>query len=96
MKVLIDQNISFRIIPLIQQAFPEIQHVRDLNLINYPDFQVFQFARLNGYGTILTLDEDFYNIQLEHGTPPKVIWIRALKFSGNDKWRMPSMPDLFA
>lgn len=35
------------------------------------------FAREHRFSAILTLDEDFYNIQLEHGTPPKVIWVRT-------------------
>ncbi|MBX2926804.1 MAG: hypothetical protein KF852_03115 [Saprospiraceae bacterium] len=25
----------------------------------------------------MTLDEDFYNIQLIHGSPPKIIWFRT-------------------
>jgi predicted nuclease of predicted toxin-antitoxin system len=77
MKLLLDQNISFRIIKMIESGLPDIHHVRDLDLTNFPDFQIFQFARAHGYDAILTLDEDFYNIQLEHGVPPKVIWLRT-------------------
>lgn len=77
MKILIDQNISFRLIPRIQDSFPEISHVRDFGLLNFNDFKIFMFAREHRFSAILTLDEDFYNIQLEHGTPPKVIWVRT-------------------
>ncbi|MCF8247834.1 MAG: DUF5615 family PIN-like protein [Saprospiraceae bacterium] len=77
MKILVDQNISFRLVPRIQSAFPQTMHVKDYGLIDYNDFRIFQFARQNQIDAILTLDEDFYNIQLEHGIPPKVIWMRT-------------------
>ncbi len=77
MKILVDQNISFRLIPRIQASFPETVHVKDLGLINFKDFRIFQYARQNQFVAVLTLDEDFYNIQLEHGAPPKVVWIRT-------------------
>jgi predicted nuclease of predicted toxin-antitoxin system len=34
------------------------------------------YARQNNIDAIFTLDEDFYNILLEHGVPPKIIWLR--------------------
>lgn len=77
MKILIDQNISFRIVARIQQSFTTVSHVKSLNLIDENDYKIFQFARQNGYDAILTLDEDFYNILLEHNPPPKVIWLRT-------------------
>jgi predicted nuclease of predicted toxin-antitoxin system len=77
MKILVDQNISFRLLPRIRPAFPDAFHVRDLGLIDFNDFQIYSHARQNGFDAILTLDEDFYNIQLEHGVPPKVIWLRT-------------------
>ena len=76
MKILIDQNISYRLIPHIIQALPDVHHVKTLGLINAPDYQIFRYALENGFQAILTLDEDFYNILLSHGTPPKVIWLR--------------------
>lgn len=77
MKILIDQNISFRLVAHIQHAFPNIAHVKSLNLINENDHKIFIYARQNGYEAVLTLDEDFYNILLEHNPPPKVIWLRT-------------------
>ncbi len=76
MKILVDQNISFRLVPRILEAFPDTAHVKDFGLIDFNDFRIFQYARQHQFDAILTLDEDFYNIQLEHGTPPKVIWMR--------------------
>jgi predicted nuclease of predicted toxin-antitoxin system len=77
MKILVDQNISFRLLPRIKTAFPDTTHVKDLKLTDADDFKIFQFARENGFDAILTLDEDFNNIQLEHGVPPKIIWLRV-------------------
>lgn len=35
------------------------------------------YARREGYEALLTLDEDFSLIQLEHQAPPKIIWLRT-------------------
>ncbi len=76
MKILVDQNISFRLVPRILEQFPGAAHVKDFGLIDHNDFLIFQYARKHQFTAILSLDEDFYKIQLEHGTPPKIIWMR--------------------
>ena len=83
MKIIIDENISSRLIPLIQQVFPDVEHVKSLGLMTTNDFSIFMFARQNGFDAILTLDEDYYNIQLAHGIPPKIIWLRIGNCSTN-------------
>ena len=83
MKILIDENISSRLVFHIQLAFPEVEHVKTLGLLTANDFSIFMFARQNGYDAVLTLDEDYYNIQLTHGTPPKIIWLRVGNCSTN-------------
>ena len=77
MKILIDQNISFRIIPLLKDNFSEIAHVKFFGMEYNNDHEIFMFARSNNFEAILTLDEDFNHLQLIHGIPPKVIWIRG-------------------
>jgi len=37
MKLLFDENISFRIIGLIKDTFPESKQIKDLNLQDQPD-----------------------------------------------------------
>jgi predicted nuclease of predicted toxin-antitoxin system len=54
-----------------------LDHFRDLGLTNSTDFQIFQFARTNKYNAVITLDEDFNSLQLMHGVPPKIIWLRT-------------------
>lgn len=77
MKILVDQNISHRLLPYVHSEFPDLFHVRTLGLIDFSDFEIFKYARKNNFDGVLTLDEDFNNLQLEHGIPPKVIWLRV-------------------
>lgn len=76
MKLLIDQNISHRLKALVSAVFSEVFHVKDLGLTDLPDSAIFDFARLNHFDAVLTLDEDFHNIVMERGMPPKILWLR--------------------
>jgi predicted nuclease of predicted toxin-antitoxin system len=76
MKILIDQNISFRLIPRIEGGFPDVVHVKSLGLMDTDDSKIFMYARHHEFDAILTIDEDFYTIQMVHGVPPKLIWLR--------------------
>lgn len=62
MKILIDQNISYRIIPHIQNLFTEVKHVRDIGMTDAFDLPLFMEARKLGFHAVLTQDEDFYNL----------------------------------
>ena len=77
MKVLIDQNISHRLKARIASAFPDTVHVKDVGLTDLPDTAIFEFAHREGFDVVLTLDEDFHNLVMERGTPPKIIWLRT-------------------
>ena len=39
------------------------------------DEQVWEHAKLNGFA-IVTKDEDYNNLSVVRGTPPKVIWLQ--------------------
>ena len=54
MKILIDRNISFRIINRIEGAFPNVLHVKSLGLIDTDDYKIFIYARRNNFDAILT------------------------------------------
>ena len=75
MKLLFDQNISFRILSKIKINFPEAKQVRELGIENYSDIEIWKFAKENNY-TIVTFDGDFYDLSNLKGYPPKVIWLR--------------------
>ena len=75
MKLLLDQNISFRITSKIQDLFPDSKQVRDLGLENSKDSFLWNYAKENNY-CIVTFDGDFYDLGLIKGSSPKVIWLR--------------------
>ena len=76
MKLLFDQNISFRIIPRIVERFPGAIQVRELGLENQPDRKIWEYARENGYA-IVTFDADFFDLSNLLGHPPKILWLRT-------------------
>lgn len=76
MKLLFDQNISFRILKKISSHFPEAQQVRILSLENAKDFEIWQYAKKSGYA-IVTFDADFSEYASVYGHPPKIIWLRT-------------------
>ncbi len=45
MKLLFDQNISYRLIDKICNDFPEAKQIRELGLENYTDRQIWDFAK---------------------------------------------------
>ena len=75
MKLLLDQNISFRITSKIQDLFPGSKQVRDLGLENSKDSFLWNYAKENNY-CIVTFDGDFYDLGLIKESSPKVIWLR--------------------
>jgi predicted nuclease of predicted toxin-antitoxin system len=76
MKLLIDANISWRIIKKIVHFFPESTHVDKAGL-SFPakDIEIWNMALATQY-IIVTNDEDFLNLSLSLGFPPKIILLR--------------------
>ena len=75
MKLLFDQNISYRITQLLKYIFPESKQVRNPKLENSTDRRIWDYAKENDY-CIVTFDSDFYDLSLVKGSPPKIIWLR--------------------
>jgi len=75
MKLLFDQNISYRVVKRLSDIFPGAKQVRELNLENSTDRQIWAYAKDNGFA-IVTFDSDFFDLTLLLGIPPKVIWLR--------------------
>jgi predicted nuclease of predicted toxin-antitoxin system len=74
-RLLFDQNISFRIISKIETTFPDAKQVRKLGIENYSDLEIWKFAKENKF-TIVTFDADFFDLSNLRGHPPKIIWLR--------------------
>ncbi len=76
MRLLFDQNISFRIVQKIQTIFPNSKQVRELGLEGFSDDKIWKFTQENNF-TIVTFDSDFFEISNLKGHPPKIIWLRT-------------------
>ncbi|HEX8657378.1 MAG TPA: DUF5615 family PIN-like protein [Hymenobacter sp.] len=74
-KLLLDENLTFRLIKPLQLDYPGSCHVKDVNLSETNDVLVWQWAQRNGF-TILTQDADFEQLARLRGQPPKVILLR--------------------
>ena len=76
MKLLFDQNISFKLVQSIAVALPESNQVGLFGLAEADDRDVWDHAKTNGF-TIVSQDADFAEMAALLGPPPKVIWLRA-------------------
>ncbi len=75
MKLLLDENLSDRIIHRIIDLYPNSQHVKTLGLINTDDAIIWEYAKTNGF-VIVSKDADFHQRSLLYGHPPKFIYLR--------------------
>jgi predicted nuclease of predicted toxin-antitoxin system len=76
LKLLLDENLSHRLLAVIQSDFPGSTHVRDVGLQRADDATIWAFARDHGY-TIVSKDADFHQRSFVYGQPPKVDWLRV-------------------
>lgn len=76
MKILLDQNLSYKLIKSISQKFPGSNHVSNLGLSDANDIDIYKYAREKNY-TIVSHDSDFIDLILVKGSPPKLIWINT-------------------
>ena len=76
MKLLLDENLSDRIVPRIVDLYPDSQHVKTLELINTDDVVIWEYAKTNGF-VIVSKDSDFHQRSLLYGHPPKFIYLRV-------------------
>lgn len=76
MKLLIDENISHKILKKINPVFENCIHCKYIKTDLRTDFEIWNYAKENDF-IIVTFDEDFYEWMLLKGFPPKVIWLRC-------------------
>jgi predicted nuclease of predicted toxin-antitoxin system len=75
MKLLVDENISYRVLKLIYKHFPGSIHVSAIKKGRITDLEIWKYAKKHGY-VIVTYDEDFYEWQQLRDYPPYVVWLR--------------------
>jgi predicted nuclease of predicted toxin-antitoxin system len=74
-RLLLDENLSFRLAALLADAFPGTAHVRDVGLSGADDDAVWEHARAHGMA-VASKDSDFHDRARLHGPPPRLVWIR--------------------
>ena len=87
MKLLLDQNISYRLVKKLESLFPGTQQVNTLGLIDKPDRLIWEFAKREEF-IIVTFDSDFYDLCLTLGHPPKLIWIKSGNITTENLYRI--------
>ncbi len=76
MKLLLDENLSRRLVPFLQHDFPGSTQVVLLGMESASDKDVWQRAKDDGY-VVVTRDADFQELSLVWGAPPQVIRLRT-------------------
>jgi predicted nuclease of predicted toxin-antitoxin system len=76
MKLLFDQNLSFKLCKAIADLFPESNHVGLSGLSQAGDQDIWDYAKAHGF-VIVSQDVDFAEMAALLGSPPKVIWLRS-------------------
>lgn len=76
MKLLLDQNLSYRMLEPLEPCYPGSTQVRLIGMETADDSAIWSYAREHGY-TLVTKDSDFHEMSLIHGPPPKVIWLKC-------------------
>ena len=75
MKLLLDENLSRRIVPFLQTDFPGSSQVVLLGLESASDLEIWQYAQANDF-VIVSRDSDFHERSLVAGHPPQVVWLK--------------------
>lgn len=74
MRLLFDQNLSYKLVDSLSDLFPDSTHLRLLELEEANDHTIWELAKKEDY-IIVSKDSDFHQFSFLYGPPPKVIWI---------------------
>ncbi len=74
MKLLLDENISSKLVKYFIDDFPESSHIDYLKMQGTTDSNIWEYAKDEGY-IIVSKDNDFRQRSFLFGSPPKVIWL---------------------
>ena len=74
MRLLLDANLSPRLVASLRVTYPEVTHVETVGLATASDAAIRRWAKTHDY-LICSKDSDFYHYAILQGRP-KVIWLR--------------------
>lgn len=76
MKLLFDQNLSWRLPKQLTDLFPDSDHIRNIGMTRSEDVDIWDYAKTEAF-VIVSKDNDFQQRSLLFGHPPKVILLRV-------------------
>ena len=76
MKLLFDQNLSFKLCRQLVDIFPDSKQVHLLALEESDDVAIWDYTKAKGF-ILVSQDVDFADRATLFGPPPKVIWLRC-------------------
>lgn len=83
-RLLLDENLSERLLPLLTTRFPDSQHVRLLGFSGANDHILWELARREGY-VLVSKDEDILDLSVSRRCPPKVVCLAIGNASNTQK-----------
>jgi predicted nuclease of predicted toxin-antitoxin system len=79
-KLLLDFNLSPKLVAMLSDIFPESGHVFTLGLLGEtPDPAIWEYAKQHGY-SVLSADSDFVELANRLGPPPKLVYLAKMAY----------------
>jgi len=75
-RLLLDQNLSRKLVGRLGELYPDSAHVTEVGLETATDREIWNYAAANDY-VIVSKDDDFRQLAFMHGAPPKTIRLRS-------------------
>jgi predicted nuclease of predicted toxin-antitoxin system len=79
-RILLDQNLSPRLIRRLADLLPELESVYDHELTGASDPFIFEWARNRQFDAVISADRDFVMLAERLGPPPKIIRIERCDY----------------
>jgi predicted nuclease of predicted toxin-antitoxin system len=76
MKLLFDQNLSFKLCRNLVDLFPDSTQARMIGLDRADDPVLWEYAKANGF-VLVSKDSEMFDLSGLRGHPPKLIWLRC-------------------
>jgi predicted nuclease of predicted toxin-antitoxin system len=83
MRLLLDENISYRVVKKISTHFPDCESVLRRQEPGLEDRYIWEIAKVERY-SIVTFDEDYADLSQLNGFPPKVILLRPVNLTSQE------------
>jgi predicted nuclease of predicted toxin-antitoxin system len=77
-RLLLDENLSVRLLQPLTELFPGSEHIRNLKRACTTDRLLWDLAG-SGSFILTTRDEDFVGMSVLQAAPPKVVWLNVGK-----------------